>query len=61
MKSILVVDDNMVSLKQICAQLAETYEVSLAKSGELALQICAQEKPLFCWMLKCPKWTALRP
>ena len=45
MKSILVVDDNMVSLKQICAQLAETYEVSLAKSGELALQICAQEKP----------------
>jgi CheY-like chemotaxis protein len=45
MKSILVVDDNLVSLKQMSAQLAKTYEVSLAKSGELALQICSQEKP----------------
>jgi putative two-component system response regulator len=45
LKSILIVDDNLVNLKQICAQLAETYEVSLAKSGELALQICAQERP----------------
>lgn len=45
MKSILIVDDNMVSLKQISAQLADSYEVSLAKSGELALQICSKEKP----------------
>jgi putative two-component system response regulator len=45
MKSILIVDDNLSSLKQISAQLAELYDVSLAKSGELALEICAQEKP----------------
>jgi putative two-component system response regulator len=45
MKSVLIVDDNIVSLKQISAQLAGQYEVSLAKSGELALQICAGEKP----------------
>ena len=45
MKSILIVDDNLVSLKQVSAQLAKDYEVSLAKSGELALQICAREKP----------------
>jgi putative two-component system response regulator len=44
-KSILIVDDNMVSLKEISALLADSYEVSLAKSGELALQICAHEKP----------------
>jgi putative two-component system response regulator len=44
-KSILIVDDNLVSLKQVSAQLAQNYEVSLAKSGELALQICAREKP----------------
>jgi putative two-component system response regulator len=42
---ILVVDDNLSSLKQIGAQLGENYEVSLAKSGPLALQICMQEKP----------------
>jgi len=45
MKSILIVDDNLVSLKQISAQLSKSYDVSLAKSGELALQICAREKP----------------
>jgi putative two-component system response regulator len=45
MKSILIVDDNLVSLKQISAQLGAYYEVSLAKSGELALQICAHERP----------------
>jgi putative two-component system response regulator len=42
---ILVVDDNLSSLKQIGAQLGENYEVSLAKSGALALQICMREKP----------------
>ena len=45
MKQILVVDDNISILKQISALLAEDYEVSLAKSGTLALQICAREKP----------------
>jgi putative two-component system response regulator len=44
-KQILVVDDNISSLKQIGAQLSSHYEVSLAKSGPLALQICKQEKP----------------
>jgi putative two-component system response regulator len=44
-KQILVVDDNISSLKQIGAQLTPHYEVSLAKSGTLALQICKQEKP----------------
>jgi putative two-component system response regulator len=45
MGSILIVDDNLVSLKQISALLSNTYDVSLAKSGELALQICAQKTP----------------
>ncbi|MFP3089172.1 response regulator [Treponema sp. TIM-1] len=44
-KQILVVDDNLSSLKQIGAQLTPRYEISLAKSGPLALQICKQEKP----------------
>ncbi|MDR1899023.1 MAG: response regulator [Treponema sp.] len=44
-KQILVVDDNLASLKQIGAQLTSHYEVSLAKSGALALQICRQERP----------------
>jgi putative two-component system response regulator len=43
--NILVVDDNLPTLKQIGAQLGESYEVSLAKSGALALQICMREKP----------------
>jgi putative two-component system response regulator len=42
---ILVVDDNLPTLKQIGAQLGESYDISLAKSGALALQICMQEKP----------------
>ena len=45
MKSVLIVDDNLASLKQISAQLSRDYEISLAKSGELALQICAREPP----------------
>jgi putative two-component system response regulator len=45
MYKILVVDDNLSSLKQIGAQLGESYDVSLAKSGALALQICMAEKP----------------
>lgn len=45
MKQILVVDDNLSILKQISAHLAGEYEVSLAKSGLLALQICMRVKP----------------
>jgi putative two-component system response regulator len=45
MKRVLVVDDNLSTLKQIAAQLSDDYEVSLAKSGMLALQICTKEKP----------------
>jgi putative two-component system response regulator len=45
MRQILVVDDNISILKQISAHLAGIYDVSLAKSGPLALQICAREKP----------------
>jgi putative two-component system response regulator len=45
MYKILVVDDNLSSLKQIGAQLGENYDVSLAKSGALALRICMSEKP----------------
>ena len=45
MRRILVVDDNLAILKQISAYLADDYEVSLAKSGPLALQICVKEKP----------------
>jgi len=45
MGSILIVDDNIVSLKQISALLSNDYEVSLAKSGEMALQICSQKTP----------------
>jgi len=45
MKSILIIDDNLVSLKQISTQLAQDYEITLAKSGEMALQICSREQP----------------
>ena len=45
MGSILIVDDNIVSLKQISALLSNDHDVSLAKSGEMALQICAQKHP----------------
>jgi putative two-component system response regulator len=45
MKRILVVDDNISILKQVSVFLADEYEVSLAKSGQLALQICTKEKP----------------
>jgi putative two-component system response regulator len=45
MSKILVVDDNLVSLKQIESQLGEKYIVLLAKSGMLALQICARQRP----------------
>ncbi|MDR1133288.1 MAG: response regulator, partial [Synergistaceae bacterium] len=45
MKKILVVDDNMASLKQIGAQLSGNYRISLSKSGSQALKICDQIRP----------------
>jgi putative two-component system response regulator len=45
MKRILVVDDNIASLRQIGAQLAGRYVVTLAKSGTQALGIIAQARP----------------
>ena len=45
MKKILIVDDNMASLKQIGAQLSGNYRISLSKSGAQALKICAQIHP----------------
>jgi putative two-component system response regulator len=45
MKKILIVDDNIATLKQIGALLSNDYSISLAKSGELALKICITERP----------------
>ncbi|MDR1786067.1 MAG: response regulator [Spirochaetaceae bacterium] len=45
MKKILVVDDTIASLKQIGALLEGEYDVTLAKSGPMALTICARERP----------------
>jgi putative two-component system response regulator len=45
MKRILVVDDNMASLKQIGAQLSGSYQISLSKSGPQAVKICGQTHP----------------
>ena len=45
MKRILVVDDNIVNLKQAQALLVGMYDIMLAKSGESALSICAHERP----------------
>ena len=45
MKRILVVDDNITNLKQAQALLVNKYDIMLAKSGESALSICAQERP----------------
>jgi len=45
MTQILVVDDNVVSLKQVRSLLGSEYDVSLAKSGAMALSMCAQERP----------------
>ncbi|MDR1874045.1 MAG: response regulator [Synergistaceae bacterium] len=44
-KQILVVDDNIVSLKQVSALLAGHYGFSLSRSGREALKFCEQEAP----------------
>ncbi|MDR1604409.1 MAG: response regulator [Gracilibacteraceae bacterium] len=45
MKKILVVDDNIVNLKQIAALLAADFDVITADSGFAALRLCAEEQP----------------
>jgi len=45
MKKIMVVDDNVSVLKQISILLESRYDTILAKSGDQALKIGAQEKP----------------
>ncbi|MDR0653950.1 MAG: response regulator, partial [Synergistaceae bacterium] len=45
MKKILVVDDNVSSLKQIGAYLAGNYDYFLVKSGMEAIVTCAREYP----------------
>ncbi len=45
MKHILLVDDNLVSLKQAQSLLADTYKVSMVKSGEQALAFLAKIEP----------------
>ncbi|MDR2503862.1 MAG: response regulator [Deltaproteobacteria bacterium] len=44
-KRILVVDDELASLKQVSVQLSSHYDLALAKSGYMALRICEQERP----------------
>lgn len=45
MKTILIVDDNVPTLKYVSTQLAGIYHTILAKSGEQALQIVTKQKP----------------
>jgi putative two-component system response regulator len=45
LKTIMVVDDNLVNLRYIEGQLSGHYHVILAKSGEQALSICSRERP----------------
>ncbi|MDR1312312.1 MAG: response regulator [Deltaproteobacteria bacterium] len=45
MKHILIVDDNLTNLEQISIQIEDLYDVSLAKSGAQALQICGKAAP----------------
>ncbi|GHV83599.1 hypothetical protein AGMMS50212_09390 [Spirochaetia bacterium] len=44
-RAILVIDDNLNTLKQMEILLSDDYEVSLAKSGERGLQIAASTQP----------------
>jgi putative two-component system response regulator len=45
MKRILIVDDNLLTLKQLEAHLSQRYEVILAKSGKIAIEICKTVVP----------------
>jgi putative two-component system response regulator len=44
-KKILVVDDQMLTLKQLEAQLANKHEILLARTGKQAIELCKAEKP----------------
>jgi putative two-component system response regulator len=45
MRKVLVVDDNLLALRQMEVHLSPQYEVILAKSGYTAVHICKTEKP----------------
>ncbi|MDR2354346.1 MAG: response regulator [Deltaproteobacteria bacterium] len=45
MKQILIVDDNLTNLEQISIHIEDIYDISLAKSGAQALQICGRNCP----------------
>ncbi|MDR2612597.1 MAG: response regulator [Deltaproteobacteria bacterium] len=45
MKHILIVDDNLTNLEQISIQIEDLYDLSLAKSGAQAIQICFKAEP----------------
>lgn len=45
LKRILVVDDDLASLKQVSAHLSGKYDLAMAKSGSSALRIISQERP----------------
>ncbi|MDR2006365.1 MAG: response regulator [Acidaminococcales bacterium] len=45
MKRILVVDDNLTTLKQISAQISEHYDVIVSNHGKHVLRICMVERP----------------
>lgn len=45
MARILLVDDSIVSLKQVSLMLGADHDVLIAKSGAEALQMCIHEKP----------------
>jgi putative two-component system response regulator len=45
MKKILVVDDNLLTLKQLEVHLSQRYEVILAKTGKIAVEMCKTIRP----------------
>jgi CheY-like chemotaxis protein len=45
MNKVMVVDDNVSFLKQVSVLLEKHFDLLLAKSGEMALKIGAQERP----------------
>jgi putative two-component system response regulator len=45
MNKLLVIDDNLSLLKLMESQLGEKYDITLAKSGMLGLQICTRQRP----------------
>jgi putative two-component system response regulator len=45
MKKILVVDDNLLTLKQLEVHLSQRYDVILAKTGKIAVEVCKTVKP----------------